>query len=107
MTAERVGGLRADFDLMRTVAAKIDTRNDDIRAMLHAFIGRMTGVPASVWGGSAAAAFKGVVDRWNTESLKLNQALGTIAETIRVNERALREAADMHAQNIGAVAGNL
>ena len=64
-------------------------------------------VPPAVWGGTAAIAFKGVVDRWNSESMKLHQALQGIAETIRANERALREAADKHSAQIGAVAGNL
>lgn len=47
--------LSTDFDLMRSVAATTDARNDEIRAMLQAFIGRMSGVPHSVWGGLAVA----------------------------------------------------
>ena len=99
--------LRTDFDLMRSVAAAIDTRNEEIRASLQAFIGRMSGVPQSVWGGAAADRFKDVVHRWNAESMKLHQALHGIAETIRYNEVALREAADSHAAHIGAAAGHL
>ena len=99
--------LSADFDLMRSVAAGIDTRNEEIRAALHAFIARMSGVPQSVWGGMAASRFKDVVHRWNVESVKLHQALHSIAETIRHNEVALRDAADSHAAHIGAAAGNL
>jgi WXG100 family type VII secretion target len=99
--------LSADFDLMRSVAAAIDTRNEEIRAALQAFIGRMSSVPQSVWGGMAASRFKGVVDRWNTESVKLHQALHSIAETIRYNEVTLRDAADDHARHIGAAAGSL
>ncbi|WP_428343264.1 WXG100 family type VII secretion target [Mycobacterium sp.] len=99
--------MSTDFDLMRSVAAVIDTRNEEIRAALQAFIGRVSGVPQSVWGGTAAARFKDVVQRWNTESMRLHQALHSIAETIRYNEVALREAADSHALHIGAAAGNL
>jgi WXG100 family type VII secretion target len=99
--------LSADFDLMRSVAAAIDTRNEEIRAALQAFIGRMSSVPQSVWGGMAASRFKDVVDRWNTESVKLHQALHSIAETIRYNEVTLRDAADDHARHIGAAAGSL
>lgn len=99
--------LTTDFDLMRDVAAKIDARNDEIRGMLQSFIGRMTSVPPSVWGGNAAVAFRGVVDRWNSESLRLNNALLGIAETVRQNERVLRQAGDDHSQHIGAVAGSL
>ena len=104
-----VGGnaLNTDFDLMRSVAAAIDTRNEEIRATLRAFIGRMTDVPPSVWGGMAAALFKDVVQRCNTESITLHHALHEIAETIRDNEVALREAADNHASHIGAAGGNL
>jgi WXG100 family type VII secretion target len=99
--------LSTDFDLMRSVAAGTDTRNEEIRAMLQAFIGRMSSVPPSVWGGVAAARFRDVVDRWNAESVKLHQALRGIAETIRYNESALREVADNHAHHIATAGGNL
>lgn len=92
------------MDLMRSVAAMTDARNEEIRAMLQAFIGRMSSVPPSVWGGLAATRFKAVIERWNTESLKLHQALHTIAETIRHNEAALRQAGEIHAHRI-AVSG--
>jgi WXG100 family type VII secretion target len=99
--------LSTDFDLMRSVANTTDARNDEIRGMLQAFIGRMSGVPPSVWGGLAAARFKDVVDRWNAESLRLYHTLHAIAETIRHNEAALREAGQNHAQRVGAAGGNL
>jgi WXG100 family type VII secretion target len=99
--------LSTDFDLMHSVAAATDTRNEEIRAMLQAFIGRMNSVPSSVWGGVAAARFKNVVDRWNAESMKLHHALHSIAETIRYNEAALREAADNHAHHVATAGGNL
>lgn len=97
----------ADFEVLTTVAGKIDVLNDDIRATLQTFIGRMNSVPSSVWGGVAALRFHDVVDRWNSESLKLHTALQRIAETIRTNERTLREAADGHAQRLGGVGDNL
>ena len=99
--------LSADVDLMRSVANTTDIRNDEIRAMLQSFIGRMSGVPPSVWGGPAAARFKDVVDRWNAESLRLYHVLHAIADTIRHNEAALREAALNHARGVAAAGGNL
>lgn len=99
--------LSTDFDLMRSVAATIDSRNEEIRAALQAFMGRMSGVPQSVWGGMAASRFNDVVHRWNAESMKLHDALHSVAETIRYNEVALRDAAENHAQRIGAAAGHL
>jgi WXG100 family type VII secretion target len=99
--------LSTDFDAMRSVAAAIDARNEEIRSGLQAFIGRMTDVPQSVWGGLAASRFKDVVHRWNAESMKLHQALHGIAETIRYNEVELRDAAESHALHIGAAAGRL
>lgn len=97
--------LAADFDVMLGVAAATDARNEEIRGMLQSFVGRMRAVPASVWSGLAAARFQEVLDRWNTESLRLHQALARIAETIRHNERALREVAEAHSRHI-AVAGD-
>jgi len=99
--------LSTDFDLMRSVAGTTDSRNEEIRAMLQAFIGRMSSVPPSVWGGLAAARFKDVVDRWNAESTRLYHVLHTIAETIRHNEAMLQEAGQNHAHHIAAAAGNL
>ena len=99
--------LSADFDLMRSAAATTDSRNEEIRAMLQAFIGGMSSVPPSVWGGLAAARFKEVVDRWNAESTRLYHVLHTIAETIRHNEATLREAGQNHAHHIAAAGGQL
>ena len=99
--------LSTDFDLMRSVADTTDARNDEIRAMLLAFIGRMSAVRPAVWGGLAAARFKDVMDRWNAESLRLYHVLHTIADTIRHNEATLREAGQNHAHHIAAAGGNL
>ena len=107
MTTPAGGSLNTDFELMAAVAGKTDARNEEIRAMLQAFIGRMTSVPPSVWGGVAATRFRDVVDRWNAESVKLHAALQRIAETIRQNEHTLREAAETHSHQIGAVGTNL
>jgi WXG100 family type VII secretion target len=107
MTTPAGGSLNTDFELMAAVAGKTDARNEEIRAMLQSFIGRMTSVPPSVWGGVAAARFRDVVDRWNAESVKLHAALGRIAETIRANEQALRAATETHSHQIGAVGTNL
>ncbi len=99
--------LSTDFDLMRSVAETTDARNEEIRAMLQAFIGRTSGVPPSVWGGLAAARFKDVVDRWNVESMRLYHVLHTIAETIRHSEAVLRDAGQNHAHDVAAAGGNL
>lgn len=99
--------LATDFELMVSVAGKTDARNEEIRVLLQSFIGKMSSVPPSVWDGAAAARFRDVVERWNAESLKLDAALQRIAETIRANERILREATDNHSQRIGSVAANL
>ena len=107
MTIPAGGALSTDFELMTAVAGKTDARNEEIRAMLQSFIGRMGGVPPSVWGGVAAARFRDVVERWNAESMKLNAALQHIAEAIRYNERTLREASESHSHQIGSVATSL
>ena len=99
--------LGTDFALMREVAAATDTRSAEIRALLHAFIGRVGSVPASVWSGPAAARFREVVERWNAESARLCQALDAIAETVRANERALHDAALAHEAGIGAVGADV
>ncbi len=99
--------LSTDFDLMRSVAGTTDARNEEIRAMLQAFIGRMSGVPASAWGGLAATRFKDVMDRWNAQSVQLYHALHAIADTIRRNAATLQESGQSHADHIAAVGGNL
>jgi WXG100 family type VII secretion target len=107
MTTPAGGALHTDFDLMATVATKTDARNEEIRALLASFINRMSSVPPSVWGGTAATRFQDVMTRWNAESMKLHDALAHIAETIRQNQRTLLDAADTHAHQIGAVATDL
>jgi WXG100 family type VII secretion target len=107
MTTPAGGSLNTDFELMAAVATKTDARNEEIRAMLQAFIGEMSAVPPSVWGGVAATRFRDVVDRWNAESLKLHAALQRIAETIRQNQSTLREATESHSHQIGAAASQI
>ena len=107
MTTPTGGSLNTDFDLMTAVAAKTDAQNEEIRAMLQSFIGRMSSVPPSVWGGVAASRFHDVVDRWNAQSIKLHTALQRIAETIRLNQQTLREATESHSHQIDATASNL
>ena len=41
MTTPAGGSLNTDFDLMAAIAGKTDARNEEIRAMLTSFIGRM------------------------------------------------------------------
>ena len=101
------GTLTTDLELMSAVAAKVDTRNEEIQAMLSGFIGQMTAIPPAVWGGAAALRFQDVVGRWNGESAKLHAALGRIAETVRGNAQLLREAGELHGQRIAAVAHTL
>ena len=99
--------LTTDFDLMVSVAGKTDARNEEIRAMLQSFIGRMSSVPPSVWGGAAAVRFRDVMERWNGESLRLHTALQRISETIRDNERILRQVTDSHSHRLDSIATNL
>lgn len=107
MTTPTGGALTTDFEMMTAIAARIDGRNDELRSMLRTFMGQMTSVPTGVWGGTAAARFRDVVERWDAESLRLYAALQRIAETIRMNERTLREVSDAHSQTITAAGGTL
>ena len=83
MTTPASGALNTDFELMAAVAGKIDVRNDEVRAMLRAFIAQMTSVPTAY------------------------AALQRIAETMRQNERILREVADAHSHDITATTSTL
>ena len=96
--------LSTDFALMSVAATATEARSAEVRGLLHTFIGRMTAVPPTVWSGAAAIVFKDVLERWNAESQRLCTALDAIAETIRNNERGLREAAQRHAQSLGSTA---
>jgi len=101
------GRLGTDFALMRDAATAIDARSAEIRSLLHTFITRIGSVSASAWHGPAATRFREVVERWNGESARLCQALDTIAETIRANERVLAEAAAAHEQRISVVGADV
>ena len=80
--------LSTDFALMAHAAAATDARSAEVRGLLHTFIARMAAVPPTVWSGASAVVFRDVVDRWNSESIRLCTALDGIAETIRRNEAA-------------------
>lgn len=107
MTTPASGALTTDLEMMAAVATTIEARNDELRSVLKTFMGRVVSVPTEVWGGAAALRFREVIERWDAESLKLHAALQRIAETIRMNERTLREVADAHSHNISATGGTL
>jgi hypothetical protein len=47
------------------------------------------------------------MERWNGESLRLHTALQRISETIRDNERILRQVTDSHSHRLDSIATNL
>jgi hypothetical protein len=86
-----VAVILADSELTTAVAGKPDVRNEEIRAMLQSFIGRMGSVAPSGWGGVA-------------RSMKLHAALQPIAETIRYSGSC--EAGESHSHQISSDATN-
>lgn len=107
MSTPDARALSTDLDLMRGIAATIDARSDEIRTMLAGFLGRMRSVPPTVWAGLAAGRFHDVMERWDAESATLIRALHGIADTVRDNERTLRDAAHHHSRRIVAAGENL
>src|SRR5437879_2338557 len=102
MTTAGGGPLTTDFELMSAVAAKTDSRNEEIRAMLQSFIGRMTSVSTSarlnaaldelraqiaplqqVWTREAAEAYRVEQTRWEQATAALNEILFNLGNAVR------------------------
>lgn len=56
MSPGLTGPLGTDFEVMTSVAGRIDVLNDDVRAMLQTFIGKMSSVPPVSVGRSGCRA---------------------------------------------------
>jgi len=84
--------LSTDFALMAQAAAATDARSTEVRGLLHTFIARMTAVPPTVWSGASAVVFRDVVDRWNSESMRLCAALDGIEQKLKQLKLSIRNA---------------
>ncbi|MDK6260882.1 MULTISPECIES: WXG100 family type VII secretion target [Corynebacterium] len=81
------GQFSTDSEVMQATANRVDGTNSDVRGELDRLQGVVDGVRAS-WKGEAQRSFDHLMVRWDASARDLQEALRTIADTIRGNARS-------------------
>lgn len=80
-----------DASTMQQAAARVDQVNADVQGEVSR-LGQTIEQMAPAWAGGSKVAFDDLMVRWNDSSLKLREALDSIAENIRANASSFDEA---------------
>lgn len=78
---------KTSVDTMNTAANHVATTNADIQGDLNRLRGIVDEVRGS-WKGQAQSAFDGLMQRWDENAKKLNDALLEISNNIKSNARS-------------------
>lgn len=100
------GMFKTESDVMLATAGRVDDTNSQVQGELSRLQGVVDGVRGS-WAGSAQMSFDQLMVRWNTSARELQEALNSIAQTIRANARSFDAAEADNAQALSAVSGGL
>jgi WXG100 family type VII secretion target len=72
---------RTEAATMAATAQKFNAAKDELQTMLSQLMSELDGLQGA-WKGAGAAAFDQTRQRWNEDTVKLNQALGQTADAI-------------------------
>lgn len=80
-----MGSFSTHIGDMATAATHVDTVKDQIDGHLGKVANSVEGLTGAVWSGAAKAQFSRIMADWQQQSIKLNNALTGISETLRSN----------------------
>lgn len=99
-------GFNTHIEVMDTAAVRVDEVNDEIDRLLRGVSGSVSQLAGSVWTGAAQARFTQIMTEWQQQSVKLNNALAGISETLRSNSSSLDAADQESATLLGRAAAD-
>lgn len=95
-----------NIGVMDTAAGRVDTVNDEITGLLRKVADSVDALSGTVWTGAGQARFAVIMSNWQQQSIKLNDALSGIAQTLRSNSSFLDSADQDSAAQLSRVAAN-
>ncbi|AKK10414.1 WXG100 family type VII secretion target [Corynebacterium uterequi] len=95
-----------EAEVMIATAGKVDAVNANVQAELSRIRGRVADVQA-VWAGDAQRSFDDIMQRYDVNAHKLQDALTAIADNIRGNAHHFSDVEASHAQSLNSAGAGL
>ncbi|HEU5355051.1 MAG TPA: WXG100 family type VII secretion target [Actinocrinis sp.] len=96
------GAYTTDAATMQKAAQQVQQVSEEIQQELNSLMNNLSPVAAS-WKGNAASAFQQLMERWQQDATKLQQALAGIAEMLDSTNKTYSQAEENNSSQIGAI----
>jgi WXG100 family type VII secretion target len=100
------GQYTATTEEMQRAAQQVLSTNEQVQGQLRSLQSQLAPL-AGAWTGQAATAFQQLMERWNIDAAKLNQALEGIGSAIQTSGRSYQQAEETHAQSMSSITSAL
>ena len=96
------GAYTTDAQTMQKAAQQVQQVSEEINGELNSLMSNLEPVAAS-WKGNAASAFQQLMERWQQDATKLQQALADIAQMLDSTNKTYSQAEENNSSQIGAI----
>ena len=96
------GAFTTDAATMQKAAQQVQQVSEEIQSELNSLMNNLSPVAAS-WKGNAASAFQQLMERWQSDATKLQQALADIAQMLEQTNKSYSQAEENNSSQIGAI----
>jgi WXG100 family type VII secretion target len=100
------GGFGTTFEEMQAGAQHIDTVNDQINGLLSTLRGNLAPL-SGVWRGQASTAFVNLMQRYDSSSARISEALRAIAEQVRGSSATYAAEEETHSSSLSQISSAL
>lgn len=96
------GAFTTDAATMQKAAQQVQQVSEEIQSELNSLMNNLSPVAAS-WKGNAASAFQQLMERWQSDATKLQQALADIAQMLDQTTKTYSSTEEQNSSQIGAI----
>lgn len=100
------GGYGTSTEEMQRAGQKVFDVNDQVQGQLSSLMSQLAPLEGA-WKGQAATAFQTLIQRWNEDARKLNEALRGIGEAIQGSARTYAQQEEEHSTTMNKITGAL
>ncbi|WP_102145576.1 WXG100 family type VII secretion target [Mycobacterium hubeiense] len=94
------GLLHADNPQLAVSVAHMDSTSSQIRSVMGAIDGEVTGVSGSAWGGEANIAFQNAMTQWRDAAVKMDRVLQDIHDGVHMSRVSHDTQEDANVQDL-------